>query len=62
MHHASVKRTINGHSHRFLRVNFALNASVSQSSYSMMLMKQAEKVLPFNFLNFYLRVSIHTAI
>ena len=32
MHHAGVKQTINGHSPRFLLVNFALNAIVSQSS------------------------------
>ena len=43
-------------------VNFALNARVNQSSYSMILMKQAEnKVLPFNCLNFYLRISLATA-
>ena len=35
MHHASVKQTINGHLPRFLLVNFALNARVGQSYYSM---------------------------
>ena len=42
MHHRDVKQTINGHSPRFLPVNFALNAIVSQSSYSIILRTEAK--------------------
>ena len=44
MDHAGVKQTTNGHSPRFLQVNFTLNARVSQGSHLMILRTQAENI------------------